>query len=186
MAPTICLALDLDETLVHCSVQPIPRADLTFTVNFNGQDYQVFVRKRPYLKEFLKAVSQWFEIVVFTASQRVYADKLLSMLDPKGQYIAHRVFRDSCVNVDGNYLKDLTILGRDIRRVAIVDNSVQAFGYQLNNGIPIESWFEDDDDQELLKLLPFLNRLKDTQDVRPLIRETFKLEALVNGGIVAQ
>jgi len=175
-APETCLALDLDETLVHCSVQPIRQPDLTFTVAFNGVDYEVYVRMRPYLKEFLNLVSQWFEIVVFTASQKVYADKLLSMLDPSNKYIAHRMFRDSCLCVDGNYLKDLSVLGRDIRKVAIIDNSVQAFGYHLNNGIPIESWFDDDEDQELMKLIPFLKRLKDCADVRAVIKETFRLE----------
>jgi len=135
---------------------------------------------RPYLAKFLRQVSAWFEIVVFTASQKVYADKLLNILDPKRRYIKHRIFRDSCVCVDGNYLKDLTVLGRDLSKVAIVDNSVQAFGFQLNNGIPIESWFDDDDDQELLNLIPFLQKLKDSKDVRPLIKKTFRLEEFVN------
>ena len=40
-APRISLALDLDETLVHCSVQPIEKAELTFSVSFNGLDYEV-------------------------------------------------------------------------------------------------------------------------------------------------
>jgi len=90
------------------------------------------------------------------------------------------VFRDSCVCVDGNYLKDLNILGRDMNCIAIVDNSVQAFGYQLDNGIPIESWFDDDSDNELLNLIPFLRTLKDVKDVRPLIKETFKLSEFVS------
>jgi len=178
--PPVCLALDLDETLVHCSIQPLEKAELTFGVNFNSQEYKVYVRMRPYLAKFLRQVSSWFEIVVFTASQKVYADKLLNILDPKRRYIKHRIFRDSCVCVDGNYLKDLTVLGRDLSKVAIVDNSVQAFGFQLNNGIPIESWFDDDDDQELLNLIPFLQKLKDSKDVRPLIKKTFRLEEFVN------
>jgi len=178
--PPICLALDLDETLVHCSIQPLDKAELTFGVTFNSQEYKVYVRMRPYLAKFLRQVSMWFEIVVFTASQKVYADKLLNILDPKRRYIKHRIFRDSCVCVDGNYLKDLTVLGRDLSKVAIVDNSVQAFGFQLNNGIPIESWFDDDNDQELLNLIPFLQKLKDTKDVRPLIKKTFRLEEFVN------
>jgi len=178
--PSVCLALDLDETLVHCSIQPLEKAELTFGVDFNGTEYKVYVRMRPYLAKFLRQVSQWFEIVVFTASQKVYADKLLDILDPTRRYIKHRVFRESCVCVDGNYLKDLTVLGRDIAKVAIVDNSVQAFAFQLNNGIPIESWFDDDEDQELLNLIPFLQKLKDVKDVRPLIKKTFRLEEFVN------
>eukprot|EP01035_Chromulina_nebulosa_P039454 gene39454-53344_t len=70
----LTLALDLDETLVHCTVDPIEKPDLVFPVSFNGSLYQVYVRKRPYLDYFLETVTKSFEVVVFTASQKVYAD----------------------------------------------------------------------------------------------------------------
>ena len=162
-------------------MQPIERAELTFKVAFNGMDYEVYVRTRPHMREFLETVTQWFEVIIFTASQKVYADKLLNLLANTNSAppIPLRCFRDSCVCVDGNYLKDLHILGREMPQVAIVDNSVQAFGFQLDNGIPIESWFDDDNDRELLNLLPFLRTLKDCKDVRPLIRDTFRLTEFV-------
>lgn len=86
-APLISLVLDLDETLVHCSVDPIPDADLTFPVEFNGMHYKVYVRKRPYLDRFLEAVYDKFEVTVFTASQKVYASRLLDLLDTEKKYI---------------------------------------------------------------------------------------------------
>lgn len=56
---------------------------------------------------------------------------------------------------------------------------MQAFGFQLSNGIPIESWYDDRGDKELMTLLPFLEKLVDVDDVRPLIATTFKLDQLV-------
>lgn len=45
---------------------------------------------------------------MFTASQRVYAEQLLNIVDPQRRLVRHRVYRESCVFWEGNYLKDLT------------------------------------------------------------------------------
>jgi CTD small phosphatase-like protein 2 len=88
-----------------------------FYFRFNGTVYQVYVKKRPYLDYFLEVVAKSFEVVLFTASQKVYADVLLDKIDPGRKFIDHRLFREACLFVQGNYLKDLTVLGRDLKRV---------------------------------------------------------------------
>lgn len=110
---------------MHSTLEPCDDADFTFPVNFNLQEHTVYVRCRPYLRDFLERVAGLFEIIIFTASQSIYAEQLLNVLDPKRKLFRHRVFRDSCVFVEGNYLKDLSVLGRDLARVIIIDNSPQ-------------------------------------------------------------
>lgn len=67
----------------------------------------------------------------------------------------------------------------------MVDNSPYAYGYHVDNGIPIESWFDDENDTELLKLIGFLRRLHTVDDVRYLLRDHFKTFQLIeNAGLI--
>jgi CTD small phosphatase-like protein 2 len=111
------VVLDLDETLVHCSITPVEKYDFTFPVSFNAVNYQVYVRKRPYVDYFLESLAKDFEIILFTASQSVYADKLLDLLDVDGRIFSGRLFREACLDVQGNFVKDLGSINRDLARV---------------------------------------------------------------------
>lgn len=169
----ITLVLDLDETLVHSTLEHCDDADFSFPVFFNMKLHTVCVKRRPHLQTFLERVAQMFEVVIFTASQSIYAEQLLDILDPDRKLFSQRMYRESCIFSDGNYTKDLTVLGIDLAKVVIIDNSPQVFRLQVNNGIPIKSWFDDPSDQALLSLLPFLESLVDAGDVRPIIAKRF-------------
>ncbi|KAI4370731.1 hypothetical protein MLD38_019047 [Melastoma candidum] len=169
----VTLVLDLDETLVHSSTKPCADADFSFQIPISMEEKTVCVRRRPFLKVFLERVSEMFDIILFTASQRTYAEPLLDNLDPEGKFFSRSAFRDSCVLADGIFTKDLTVLGVDLAKVAIIDNTPQVYRWQVNNGIPIKSWYDDPSDSELMNLLPFLETLVDVDDVRPIIAQKF-------------
>lgn len=153
-----CLVLDLDETLVHSSFKPIPNPDFVISIELEGVIHKVYVRKRPGVDAFLQHCGQRFEVVVFTASLAKYADPLLDILD-KDKNVHARLFREACVQHYGNYVKDLTHLGRPLEHSVIIDNSPFSYMFQPDNAIPVTSWFNDRNDRELYTLMPILDKL---------------------------
>lgn len=153
-----CLILDLDETLVHSSFKYLRTADFVIPVEIDQQIHHVYVIKRPGVDEFLKKVGEWYEVVVFTASVSKYGDPLLNKLDINNA-IHHRLFRDSCYNYQGNFIKNLSQIGRPLSDSIIIDNSPASYIFHPQHSIPISSWFSDTHDNELIDLLPFLKDL---------------------------
>uniref|UniRef100_A0ACD5TDN7 Uncharacterized protein n=1 Tax=Avena sativa TaxID=4498 RepID=A0ACD5TDN7_AVESA len=168
----ITLVLDIDGTLIHSSMSD-DGADFSFPMLRDEKVYTVYVKKRPYVDAFLEKVAQMFEIAVFTASLCSYADQLLDILDPENRLISRRYYRESCLLVDGSYLKDLTIIEADLAKVAIIDNTPEVFQLQVHNGIPINTWSSDPYDDSLPELIPFLETLAVAEDVRPIIASKF-------------
>ncbi|KAG5358013.1 Phosphatase PSR1 [Yarrowia sp. B02] len=150
-----CLVLDLDETLVHSSFKYIHQADFVIPVEIEGQYHNVYVIKRPGVDEFMKRVGELYEVVVFTASVSKYGDPLLDQLDIHN-VVHHRLFRESCYNHQGNYIKNLSQLGRPLKDVIIIDNSPASYIFHPQHAIPVSSWFSDAHDNELLDMLDFL------------------------------
>jgi RNA polymerase II subunit A small phosphatase-like protein len=130
----ICLVIDLDETLVHSSFKPIENADFIVPVEIDGNLHKVYVLKRPHVDEFLKRMGQIYECVLFTASLAKYADPVADLLDKENIFKA-RLFRESCAFYRGNYVKDLSRLGRDLSRVIIVDNSPASYIFHPDNAV---------------------------------------------------
>jgi Dullard-like phosphatase family protein len=164
------LLLDLDETLVHASASPVPH-DVSFTVEMENQSIRIYVKHRPYMIEFLRAAASLFEVGVFTASLSKYADQVLDNIDPHRELITHRLFREHCTQVDGSYVKDLSILGRPMHSIAIVDNSPVAYLFHPGNAIPCTSWFDDPHCTELRNFIPLLERMARSANIMTAIAQ---------------
>jgi len=169
------LCLDMDDTLTLMLPDGIPPAGAK--VPFGDPDTFVYSREstserglvflRPYLRTFLEAVSRMFEVVVFTAACKDYADQILDYIDPDNRFFHHRLYRDSCVAFVPDpqlpdakvYIKDLRILGRNLADVILVDNSLQCFAYQLDGGILCNPFKGDTQDSELICILEILTSI---------------------------
>ncbi|XP_022664449.1 CTD nuclear envelope phosphatase 1B-like isoform X2 [Varroa jacobsoni] len=153
------LVLDLDETLIHSKYDPQDPLSLTVTVI-----------PRPHVKPFLTTISNWYEVVVFTASLPFYADEILDDLDPNGEIFHHRLYRQHCSYFQGVFVKDLERLGRPMNQVILVDNFPGAYMMQPRNALPIRSFLGDPNDRELLQVRRVLKLVKDKTNVRPFLK----------------
>ncbi|KAK7061677.1 major facilitator superfamily domain-containing protein [Favolaschia claudopus] len=181
------LVLDLDETLIHSTSRPMSMSTSSgffglgsFNTNkgsghmvevvLGGHSTLYHVYKRPFVDFFLRTVSGWYTLVIFTASMQEYADPIIDWLDAGRGILAQRFFRDSCTQLpNGSFTKDLSVIDPDLSRVCVIDNSPISYRINEANGIPIEGWTHDPSDEALLDLLPVLDSLRFTSDVRRVL-----------------
>ena len=165
------LILDLDETLVHSGFNPFTRqSDISLQINIDGRNHTINILKRPYVDEFLKEISNYFDIYVFTASMEEYASPVIDILD-KNHVVKGKFFRQDCLFENDLYIKDLYKVTNDLKDVIIIDNNPSSYATNEDNGIPIKTWYDDLDDNELPKLIPILKYLSNVPDVRSIIRQ---------------
>ena len=165
------LILDLDETLVHSSMTPFPnRYNIILNLNVSEKPYTIYVIKRPFVDEFLYEMSLCYDIIIFTASLNEYTTPLIPIID-KYKVIKKVLNREYCTFWKGLYLKELKIINKDIKDLIIVDNNPISYALNKDNGIPILTWIDNPNDNELIKLIPILKYLSKINDVRPIINQ---------------
>lgn len=135
---------------------------------------------RPFCSEFLEKVSKYYEIFVFTASCKTYAESIVDLIDPNFEYIENILNRNHClVTKRGHFIKDLNIIkNRNLEDIVHVDDTISACALNLNNGIPIIRWENDKQDQELKYLADYLVEISSVSDVRVPLKARFNLEGL--------
>lgn len=116
----------------------------------------------------MKVMSQYYELVIFTASLSKYADPLMNQMDTNG-YCTMRLFREHCTYINGVFTKDMSKIGRSARDAMILDNSPSAYMLQPEQAIPIVSWYDDPKDRQLFDLIPLFIQLSQINDCRDAI-----------------
>jgi len=174
---TNLLVLDMDETLVHSSESKMDKYDMLVMAGDN-LEHEVYVKKRPFVDDFLRACSKFALIFVFTASNQNYADPVLNALD-KNLVIKKRFYKPDCIRYDGRrYDKPLWKVDHPIENTILVDNSPDSWRSNPHNAVRVSSWFDNPYDTQLLELIPILETFflhyKDIRHVLDGNRRSFK------------
>ena len=153
------LVLDLDETLIH-----VPKGKNIFIL-------------RPGLRKFLHSLTEYYELIVFTTGIKEYADQIINFIEKDEKYFSYRLYRESATFLNEQYYKDLNKLGRDIKKIIIVDDKEINMELQEENGIIIKPFITENDEGKndfiLYDLINILVRIaKDKPDD---IRKSLKI-----------
>ena len=150
------LVLDLDETLVH----------------YISDNDSAYIQIRPGAEEFIKELSEYYEIIIFTAALQTYADLVIDGIDPDG-LISDRLYRQHTVSVGNANIKNLEKIGRNIKHVIIIDNFMENFSLQPENGLNIIDFEGNEYDEELEYLKEDLIKLikLNPDDVRGYLKD---------------
>ena len=136
-----CLVLDIDETLSHMIKLPF------------GNYFLV----RPGVMDLLKELYNYYEIDIFTAALKHYADNIVNKLDRDNIYISYRLYRCHCTYEDGKSVKKLSLMGRDLNKIVFVDDLKRNAKYNMKNLALVSQWIDNIYDNEIINLK---NKLK--------------------------
>ena len=150
------LVLDLEETLV--------------SLNKNG-----VYNLRPGLFSFLNAIKPYYEIVSFTNESKYSSNSIIKQIEARNKYFDYNLYREHLTLHEKEFIKDISKLGRDIKKIIIVDNNANNFKLNHENGIKICPYFGDSSNNdtvlfELKKLLIMFYKLG-YEDLRIAIKK---------------
>ena len=150
-----CLILSLDKTLCYKNI----------ITN------EIILRNG--LFSFLSSIKPFYEIISFSTETKDFCDSIINMIEQDKKYFEYNFYKEHCVLYNNNFVKDISLIGRDISKIIIVDNDEKCFGLNKENGIKIKTFNEENsNDNKLFELKKILKDLyiQNFEDVRIAIK----------------
>jgi len=165
----LLVILDLDETLIHATSEPLDR-DADFYVG------PFHVYKRPKVDEFIEALMEHFSVAVWTSSSPPYAKLVTQTLFaqhlPRLKFVfdsRHCTQRFDGVQYSYYSRKNLAKVKRmsfDLERVVALDDTPRKFETHYGNLVRMPEFEGQKEDDVLLQALSFLYWLDTKDNVR--------------------
>ena len=133
------IVLDLDETLFHLEVKDI-------------STNKCILHLRPGLFSFLSEIKPFCELITFTSASKVYAQPIINEIESKCKYFDFNFFREHSIIYGNDFVKDISRIGRDMKKTIIIDNFEDNFRLNKKNGIKISPFYGEENDTVLYEL----------------------------------
>ena len=137
------LVLDLDETLINVEFK-------------DKSSNKCILHLRPGLFWFLSKVKPFYELITFTSASKEYAQPIINEIELDNKYFDYNFFREHSVISGNDFVKDISRIGRDMKKIIIIDNMEQNFRLNKKNGIKIKAFYGDQNDKVLFELCKIL------------------------------
>ncbi len=171
------IILDIDETLIHTESVPLEyekHYDYDFKFKGLGKSFY-YTKKRPFLDQFLNYVFESFDVAIWTAAGEDYALEILKGINIDKSKLKFFYTQENCtIKLSYDYsdyygVKNLNKLkkkGYNLDKVLIVDDKSETAVNNYGNLIQVKPFTDDLDDTELLKLISYLETIKDEPNYR--------------------
>lgn len=172
------LVLDLDETLIHATYEP-----LSYSEYFRFDKY--FVYKRPFLDEFLAEISKHFIVGIWSSADDIYVTEIVNSIKPAAVHFEIVWGKSRCTlkrNYDyDNYyfekrLSKLKKKGFRLEEIIIVDDTPEKSNSNYGNAVYIKEFTGSTEDAELKHLYEYLLTLKEVENIRAIEKRGWQLK----------
>ena len=129
------------------------------------------------LFSFLSMIKPYYELISFSSEPDNITKSIIKEIESKGKIFDYNFGREHCILYENTLVKDISLIGRDVKNIIIVDYDENSFKLNVENGIKI-SKFEGyegnnkaDDTLYELKIILILIFKKNNSDIRMALKE---------------
>ena len=165
------LILDLDETLIYS------QRNISYKLKKKENINKKRIILRPGLREFLKEMKKIFELIIFSSGTVDYVNPIIEIIESDEKFFDFVLYRNHItLDEDGNNVKNLELIGRNIKKIIIIDDIPRYFKLQKDNGINIKPFLGNiASDKNTLKTLAYiLKKIRNDAEVTNDIRVSLK------------
>ena len=150
------MVLDLNKTLAYYDIE-------------SGK-----VKLRNGLFSFLSMIKAYYELITFSCEPSNITEAIIKEIECENKYFDYNLTRTHSILYENNLVKDISLIGRDISKIIIIDDDDNCFKLNKENGIKIASIKDNKKDDNILfelKKILILICKKNYDDVREALKD---------------